>query len=192
VRDYGIYFIAILFSASAHAAILHNDSKLLYEAGSSIEKNVTVAKIKFKKRKAIPKPPPKEIPKPKPVSKKRSVKPKPEPLPEPEKVEEVLEEVAEVDTEAVERERKHFLSLVMNCIEKCKYYPSSARRRGMNGEVTVDFTLMPNGQVEGIDVVGRHKVLCMAAAEAVKKAQLPTPPGNEPYKVKFVMEYALE
>jgi len=191
VKDFAIATLALAVSIGFHAAFFNNAELISIESGKSDKSTSVKAKfrkiVKPKKIQEIPKPKPKKVVKkeiPAPVE-------EPEPVVEPE--EEISEEVAQLDEEETEREKKHYLSVVMDCIERCKYYPAAARRRGITGEIEVHMTLLPNGEVESLVVEGKDNILCDAAREAVQKASpLPPPPSGAPYPVKLKMEFALQ
>lgn len=156
------------------------------------------------KKVPIPEPEPEPIPEPEP---KPAPEPEPEPIVEPEPVPEpvaqnepepVIEEAPppapKVDAEKIEMEKQRYLTEVMDIIEKNKYYPRSARRRGMEGVVRVSFTILSEGNIKSLKVHEGHGILRKAAEEAVKKS-LPLPePSNTvfcPLEIDFAMEFAL-
>lgn len=97
---------------------------------------------------------------------------------------------ARVDTQ----ERDRYLAQLMGHIERHKYYPPSARRRGMQGTVKISFLLLENGEIRDLAVSGSHTILEHAAAEAMRKAApLPRPPASVscPHRVQFGMEFTL-
>lgn len=133
-----------------------------------------------------PKPQPKPKPKPKPKP-----EPRPEPVPEPqeapeEEIEpapesvtpaEPVESVSAVDSrmaaEIYERQ-------VLNIIRKNLRYPANARRRGIEGTVTVRFTILGSGEVSGVRIVRSSgaNVLDKATLEAIGRCGFPPPPGG--------------
>ncbi len=159
------------------------------------------------------KPEPKPIPEPKPAP-----KPKPEPEPEPAQ-EEVRDEPMPVapsapptvaqaaspepvavgrapaaDPALLEQARQAYLAKLMAHIEAHKHYPKAARRRGIEGEVSVTFTIMAGGAVEGLRAEGAHSVLGRAAEDAVRASTpLPAPPETMslPLEISFGMVFAL-
>ncbi|MFZ3072583.1 MAG: TonB family protein [Thermodesulfobacteriota bacterium] len=70
------------------------------------------------------------------------------------------------------RHTEQFLSLVREKIEKTKFYPSWARKRGYEGVVKVGFTIKKDGNLQDLQVL--QPCLCdtlnSAATEAIKKA----------------------
>ncbi len=164
-----------------------------------------------------PPPPPKpEVPKPKPKPKAER-KPEPRPVvkePAPVPSEPPIAAVQPVSAPAAEqlqvasaepqpmppvsvntKERDRYLSQLMGHIERHKFYPPSARRRGMQGTVKVSFVLLENGEIRDLAVNGSHTILERAAAEAMRKAApLPRPPASVscPHRVQFGMEFTLQ
>lgn len=75
---------------------------------------------------------------------------------------------------------RQFRSMVLRRIEAAKIYPERARRRGIEGDATVDFTVLPDGTVEAILVTDEtrcHTLLKRAAVRTVQRAApyLPLP-----------------
>lgn len=73
-----------------------------------------------------------------------------------------------------------FKALVISKIERKKVYPNTARKMGIQGNVLVRFTILPNGHVSDIEIlsdVNPHKLLKKAAEKTIKKASpyLPVP-----------------
>jgi len=70
------------------------------------------------------------------------------------------------------RHTAQFLSLVREKIEKAKFYPPLARKKGYEGVVRVGFTIKKNGKFEDIHVLRpcHCEALDSAATEAIKKA----------------------
>lgn len=69
------------------------------------------------------------------------------------------------------KEMDNFLAEILMRIEKAKYYPSVARKRGMTGAITCKFSIFPDGSVKDISLVksSKYKLLNKAAFEAIKK-----------------------
>lgn len=90
--------------------------------------------------------------------------------------------------------RQHYLSHLLSHIESFKYYPQSARRRGLNGEINVSFELLGTGYINDLSVTGGPLLLRHATRQAVRQAlPMPTPPAEvvPPLQVSFVMDYQL-
>ena len=71
-----------------------------------------------------------------------------------------------------DRRTEQFLSLVREKIEKTKFYPSWAKKRGYEGVVRVGFTIKKDGNLEDLRVLKpcHCETLNSAATEAIKKA----------------------
>jgi len=65
----------------------------------------------------------------------------------------------------------NFLAEILMRIEKAKYYPSVARKKGMTGTITCKFSIFANGSVNNISLVksSKYKLLNKAAVDAIKK-----------------------
>ncbi len=90
--------------------------------------------------------------------------------------------------------RQHYLSNLLSHIESFKYYPQSARRRGLNGEVNVSFELLGTGRITDLVISGGPLLLQRASEQAVHQAvPMPTPPAEvpTPMQMSFVMQYQL-
>jgi len=94
----------------------------------------------------------------------------------------------------IQRETERYLSNVMAHIEQHKWYPKAARRRGIEGEVHVRFTLHPDGSARELTVENGSSVLLIAARKAVERAMpMPKPPENIhcPLPCEFRMRFSL-
>jgi protein TonB len=100
----------------------------------------------------------------------------------------------QVNEGIIQRETERYLSNVMAHIEQHKWYPKAARRRGIEGEVHVRFTLHPDGSARELTVENGSSVLLIAARKAVEKATpMPKPPKNIhcPLECEFRMRFSL-
>lgn len=81
------------------------------------------------------------------------------------------------------------LMMVRKHLESYKYYPASARRRGIEGHVDVSFRLMSHGAADQVSVLHGSgcTVLDHAALEAVYRAQ-PFPVGNGQYRFRLTFK----
>jgi protein TonB len=78
--------------------------------------------------------------------------------------------------------------LVRKHLEFFKYYPSSARRRGIEGHVEIGFTLMHDGAADQVAVLhgSGYAVLDHAALETVYRAQpFPVAYGQYRFSLRF-------
>jgi protein TonB len=91
--------------------------------------------------------------------------------------------------------RNEYLTRLMARIEKNKFYPTIARRRNLQGMVRVSFRLGCEGEVEALEIEGKHSLLRKAAGKAVE-ASLPLPKIPTeikcPMRVNYAMAYTLE
>jgi protein TonB len=74
------------------------------------------------------------------------------------------------DTELLHARQEMFLATLTKKINSNKYYPKSARRRGIEGEVEVAFQVCSNGNVDNITVISGHKAFKRSAIEAILKS----------------------
>lgn len=75
-----------------------------------------------------------------------------------------------VDTAALEAKRNLFIEQMRQAIDKNKIYPNSARRRAIEGEVKMSFTLQADGSVHGIEMVAGKSIFEDSAKEAIAKS----------------------
>ncbi|MDR1618087.1 MAG: TonB family protein [Treponema sp.] len=95
-----------------------------------------------------------------------------------------------------------YMALIMRRLEEKKVYPLSVRKRGIEGDVTVDFTIGRNGAVTGIVLAdSAHRFLGQAAIETVRSASpFPAIPNalkvinnqEKEYPVRVTIRYRLE
>lgn len=155
-----------------------------------------------------PEPPPKPNPKKKRkvAEKVRQVTPpkpvsQPEPLPAATSVAEKPSLPAQqasgtVDDPALIEKAKHeYLRRLMVHIESHKHYPRVARRRGIEGDVAVSFSLLQKGDVTDVRIDEGHRVLRKAVEEAIAAAQpMPAPPPSLdlPLAISFSVQFSLK
>ena len=92
-------------------------------------------------------------------------------------------------------ERENYLARLLSHIDSHKFYPRSARRRGVIGEVQVSFYLLSDGGIRDLQVTGGSKVLRQAARQAIQNAlSMPRPPETlgQQEPIRFGMVYRLE
>ncbi len=148
-----------------------------------------------------PEPPPKPEPKPKP-EKKPVPKPKPKPVEAPVKPKASTEpppRPAPMPPPSASRQlvdiRNEYLSRLLAKIEKNKFYPTVARKRNLQGMIQVRFRLGCGGEVEAVEIDGKHSLLRKAAMKAIEAAKpLPKIPDEIecPMLVNYAMAYELE
>ncbi|MCW8917710.1 MAG: TonB family protein [Gammaproteobacteria bacterium] len=148
---------------------------------------------KSKRRRVVPPAPPKPVEKPE----ARLEEPVPEPLPESATsaaASTVSASVLQREAWLQEQQRNEYLRRMMGHIESHKFYPMTARRRGLQAKVKISFELLAGGGIRDLRVTEGHKLLRSAAEEALARAlPLPRPPEAlaTPYAVSFYMAYEL-
>jgi protein TonB len=89
-----------------------------------------------------------------------------------------------------------YLALIMRRLEKNKIYPRSVRKRGIEGDVTVHFTIRRDGTVSDIRLAepSGHRFLGQAAVETIRSASpFPVMEGLEgEYRAQVNIRYRLE
>ena len=119
------------------------------------------------------------------------VEQQPEQLMEPQ----VQGEQLQVENQLQIRQKEQYLQTLMKHIDAHKFYPSAARRRGIEGEVTVSFEITADKIACNIEAHGSTSVLERAAIQAVHDASpFPEPPANILFSSPVVisMVYALK
>jgi len=98
----------------------------------------------------------------------------------------VSEQVTQPAVAQVSREARE--SLIRTHLERYKYYPPSARRRGISGEVEVAFELNRDGQATMLKILtgSGYGVLDEAALETVRRAEpFPADSGAFQFWLRF-------
>ncbi len=222
-NDYFIWFIALLLSIALHIAFLIKTGNNNATPSNIIKETITHARFStlapppakvvkpviIKKPESKPKPK-KKVKKPeKPRQKKPPFKRKPprekqKPVAQPTnsqntkpvKTQTVSASpvIAKADPRLIQQTRTSYLSLLMRCIEDYKHYPRVARKRKIEGNILVSFTLLPGGKIKNLQVIGKRSILKKASKDAVNYAlPLPLPPKelSLPMEIKFKMNYFL-
>ncbi len=124
-----------------------------------------------------------EVAKEKPIERKQFIPSQPNNLPS--------------DQALLDNEKKQYLELIAAHLDKHKFYPRSARRRHIGGDVKVSFDLMKDGNILNLKVFSGHSVLQEATLESVNSA-LPMPQRPESLmtlntiKIEYTMQYAIK
>ena len=154
----------------------------------------------------LPEPPPKpkvkREPPPEPVDKPRPASTEVAEIAEPIEVQVTASAYTEAPinkpalTEvALENERESYLLQLLAHIDSHKFYPRSARRSGIEGEIQVVFYLLRDGSISDLQIKGGSKVLRKAAKQAVQQSlALPRPPESMRLQeqIRFGMVYRLD
>ena len=88
-----------------------------------------------------------------------------------------------------------YLEMLMQQIEKKKFYPRSARRRHVEGQIIVNLLLNEEGFVQDIKLEKGHKLLKQATRKAILDAQPFAPPPvsiDLTQALRFVIAYELK
>ena len=92
-------------------------------------------------------------------------------------------------------EKRAFFSSLRSNIQRNLRYPAAARRRGMEGEVGIRFTLSSNGEINGISVQRGEGIFHNAAIAAVNSASGIDVPRNLadslPMEIDLTLEFKL-
>lgn len=87
-----------------------------------------------------------------------------------------------------------YLGKISDHINQFKFFPRSARRKGIEGQVNVSFDLNPDGSISNLQVDGEHSVLVRASQQSIEQA-LPMPKRSEALSslgtihIEFSMDY---
>ncbi|MBE0514868.1 energy transducer TonB, partial [Sulfurimonas sp.] len=147
-----------------------------------------------------PKSEPKAVQEPKPVEKKpepkpiepEPIEPKTEPIPEPGPIKEHTEDrvekkvlpqpqqikkqenISNADTtlsdDVTKAKRELFIANLIKRINSNKSYPRSARRRAVEGVVTVEFLILEDGNVKNINIVSGNTIFKKSAVSAIENS----------------------
>jgi len=217
------FIVAAVISLAVHATAVvylgHYDSPFTNQPQSTVSlMRISLAPARpaapepEPETRPVPKPPPPPPPAPKPEVRK---KPLPDPVIEPPPASTEVAEITEFDEEqiatsdyveapvdkpalaqvALEDERESYLLRLLAHIDNHKFYPLTARRRGVEGEIKVAFYLRKDGSISNLQVTGGSKVLRKAAKRAVQQSlSLPPPPDSIPLQeqIRFGMVYRLD
>lgn len=125
---------------------------------------------------------------------------------EDELVEEVLEETPQVVKKVIEKviatsimekspEKKYIdenIDKIIQLLQENLYYPRSARKRGITGEVIVRFTLLEDSSVRDIIIVSsKREILSRAAQRTIEKLSGEFPKPSEMMVLHIPIMYSL-
>ncbi|MGH0028740.1 MAG: TonB family protein, partial [Myxococcota bacterium] len=85
-----------------------------------------------------------------------------------------------------------YKALLLARIAAQKRYPAMARRRGIEGDVTLRLRIDAAGDLAGVETLGRAPLVLakQARTAAQKAAPFPPPPGGE-FAIDFVLRFSL-
>lgn len=91
--------------------------------------------------------------------------------------------------------KQHYFLTLLTHVEGHKYYPRSARARGIEGSIQISFRLLEDGNITGLSAKGESLQLRRAAKQSVINAlPLPHCPPEVtcPMQVSYVMQFKLK
>jgi protein TonB len=201
---------ALAASLTIHGALIWRVSTAAADGGQGTPAPV-VTRVRFNSTGSAPSAPttvtPPEPAKPKPPEKTKEKAAVPIPEPKPKASESTESAMAAAPTGSLASTaavagsasaaevRQAWRNQLLAHIERKKFYPEAARRRGVTGGVRVEFIVGPGGTVSGLGCSAGPAVLNEAACEAVRRSvPLPLPPPEIafPVSVSFIMEFALK
>jgi protein TonB len=177
--------------------IIPTEQEIVFEKTheSKMEKVINTEKPKPKIK---PKPKKEKVPiKPVPVVKKKQVvqhKPTLKQTPKAKQSVEKSPVVVSADPQVIEKTRLSYHAHLMRHIEEYKHYPRVARKRKIQGDISVMFTLLADGSIKNLAITGKRSALKKATEQAIQNAQpMPKPPGqlSMPMEITFKMNYSL-
>lgn len=212
-QDYIVWFVGVGLSLVLHASLLIQSGAQLGVEEASEGVKPLITRLNFYQQPSIPAENIKktEVVKPEKIVKKKASKPvvkKNVKAPEPVKIEEQKVEKQLVQATPQRRgqlsnnksalfanKKKAYIQQLLAHIENRKFYPRSARSRGIEGDIQVSFELLADGAVRKLSVGGGHSVLLRATKQAVQNSiPLPLPPAemSVPRKIEFTIQYMLQ
>jgi len=209
------WVIFLVMSVLAHAAVLVTWGGRMGVQDAALENTQIshVLNIHLMKQQSMEQPRaevlPEPLPMPVPEEKileeiKPAEKPVQEPVAEPEQAMHQAEQMMDPQVQGeqllnnhqlVIEQKQQYMQKLMAHIDAHKFYPSAARRRGIEGEVQVSFNLTTDKTPVNIEMNGGISILQRAARQALQDASpFPEPPTdvffNSPIVISMV--YALE
>ncbi len=89
--------------------------------------------------------------------------------------------------------RQQYLSRIIAAIQAHKSYPYSARRRHLEGDIQVSFSIDAQGQISELHISGGSSVLRASTKQAIEDAMpFPPPPQHQTIQSHFIMQYRLK
>ncbi len=196
----GLHLVAIIesgyFSPGHHQQNLDTrlNITLSQSAEPKPEADATPEKVSRKKAETQPaKPSPNPDPatkiEPDEVRQKEPVKPYREPLPQ--QNEQQRQKLG--DTRSGVAVEESYKTRLLRHLEQYKHYPFIARRRQLEGQVSIRIELKTDGRLLNIECLSGNDLFCEAAIHAAREAQpFPQPPASLSGKAfEYAMEYKL-
>jgi len=101
---------------------------------------------------------------------------------------------SEQNTQEIQNKKREYFALVKNTIDKYKYYPQNALRRGIECEMKVKFTISSMGELLSFEMIEGNKMFHNSVKEAIEKSFPLLPPKNilaENEVLSLVISYAI-
>jgi protein TonB len=87
---------------------------------------------------------------------------------------------------------KH-IAIIQELLAENLYYPRSARRRGIIGDVKIKFELLPDSSVQNIEVLeSSHEILSRAAIKTIQELESKFPQPNEKLSITLPVNFSLK
>jgi len=84
------------------------------------------------------------------------------------------------------------LQEIVRLLQENLYYPRSARKRGIEGEVIVKFRLLKSGKVDSIEILSsEHSILSSGARETIESLSEKFPKPDETLELRVPIGYSL-
>lgn len=165
----------------------------------AIKKKVETKKIVPKKVVVVPKIKKEEIEKKIEVKEEIEVVEKIKPIVNKEPiVKKQIEIVAPVETPQEKKKKiaQHYvensLHQIRELIKENLYYPRSARRRGIVGEVLIEFRLSKDAEIDNITILSsKHKILSRSAIKTIQNLSSEFPKPKEDITLSIPINYSL-
>lgn len=84
----------------------------------------------------------------------------------------------EPNNEEIKNKKREYFTLVKNTIEKHKYYPQNALRRGIECDIKVKFIISSLGQLVSLELIEGNKIFHTSVKEAIENSFPLLPPKN--------------
>lgn len=81
-----------------------------------------------------------------------------------------------MDENIVKAKRDHYYKMLKEMIAKNKIYPKVAVRRGIQGDVKINFTISKNGELVKFDIIDGNQVFKKSIKSAMDKTFPVKPP----------------
>ncbi len=100
----------------------------------------------------------------------------------------------EPNNEELKNKKRAYFQLVKNTIEKHKYYPQNALRRGIECDIKVKFIISQMGQLVSLELIEGNRIFHESVKEAIQSSFPLLPPKNllaENEVVSLVISYTI-